>query len=146
MRVNVTINIPNYAKDLQIPPLALQMLIENAIKHNIVSELKPLKIEVSVQDKWLMVTNNLQKRASTEKTSGPGINNIKMRYEYLSNQSIVIRASSDWIKTTLIAHIKRFTCKYIFIHARLFVYLTYNIAYDRLHIAVPNQNRRIFLH
>ncbi len=66
--------------------------------------------------------------------------------EAVNNGVGLIRASSDWIKTTLIAHIKRFTCKYIFIYARLFVYLTYSIAYDRLHIAVPNQNRRIFLH
>ncbi len=56
------------------------------------------------------------------------------------------RASSDWIKTVFIDHISRFIVKYIFIYARLYVYLKYNLAYDRLHIAIPDQNRRIFLH
>ncbi len=93
--LEVTVNIPKAALEKQVPPLAFQMLIENAIKHNIVSEAKPLKIEVSVSDHWLVVSNNLQRRKDVENTSGLGINNIKMRYEFLSNQSIMIDETPD---------------------------------------------------
>lgn len=93
--LHVTIEIPEDVKKKKVPPLAFQMLIENAIKHNVVSEAKPLNIVVSVTDGRLIVSNNLQRRKDVEKTSGLGMNNIKMRYEFLSNQSIQIDETGD---------------------------------------------------
>jgi sensor histidine kinase YesM len=74
-----------------IPPLALQILVENAIKHNVVSEDDPLTISMFIQDNHVVVENNLQKKTRlTESSTGIGLDNITKRYEFLSNQKIII--------------------------------------------------------
>jgi len=74
-----------------IPPLALQILVENAIKHNVISEDDPLTIKIFMQDNYIVVENNLQKKALlTEGSTGIGLDNITKRYEFLSDQKIVI--------------------------------------------------------
>lgn len=74
-----------------IPPLALQILVENAIKHNVISEDDPLTIRLYLQDNQMIVENNLQKKTRlTEGSTGIGLDNISKRYEFLSNQKIEI--------------------------------------------------------
>ncbi len=74
-----------------IPPLAMQILVENAIKHNVISEDDPLTIKMFKQNNHIVVENNLQKKALvTEGSTGIGLDNITKRYEFLSNQKIVI--------------------------------------------------------
>lgn len=74
-----------------VPPLALQILTENAIKHNVISEDDPLTIKMFKQGAHIVVENNLQKKALlTEGSTGIGLENITKRYEFLSNQKIVI--------------------------------------------------------
>ncbi|SNS32311.1 Histidine kinase [Belliella buryatensis] len=71
-------------KDWMIPPLSLQLLLENAIKHNIISQAKPLKIWIGMQGESLVVKNNYQPKQSKETNSGIGLNNITKRYNLLS--------------------------------------------------------------
>ncbi|HMV10670.1 MAG TPA: histidine kinase [Cyclobacteriaceae bacterium] len=74
-----------------IPPLALQILVENAIKHNVISEDDPLTIKMYVQDNEVVVENNFQKKTRlTEGSTGIGLDNISKRYEFLSNKRITI--------------------------------------------------------
>lgn len=75
----------------QIPPMSLQMLIENAIKHNVISEDEPLHIQIFEQDDYLEVRNNLQEKRIHEASSGLGLSNIKDRYKYLSEQKVKIK-------------------------------------------------------
>ena len=93
--LTVDINVTESCLMQQVPPLAVQMLIENAIKHNIVSQKRPLSIQVTDKEDSLVVTNDLQLRSGVENTTGLGLNNIKSRYEYLSNQSISIDKTED---------------------------------------------------
>ncbi len=67
-----------------LPPFSLQMVIENAIKHNIITIEAPLKIEVTAKDSFLVVTNNLQPRQVTEDSTKTGVKNITSRYKYIS--------------------------------------------------------------
>jgi LytS/YehU family sensor histidine kinase len=68
-----------------VAPLSLQMLIENAIKHNVVSEDDPLYIDIRVAGDYLVIENNLQKKKSLgEESSGIGLDNIRRRYELLT--------------------------------------------------------------
>ncbi len=78
-----TINIPAGLLSMVVPPLSLQVLLENAIKHNIVNELKPLKIEIYSEDAFLIIKNNIQPKISGTST-GLGLKNLAKRYALIS--------------------------------------------------------------
>lgn len=88
-----------------VAPLALQMLFENAVKHNEISEEKPLNIRLFADGNFLIVENTLQIRTTTaESSSGLGLDNICKRYQFLSNIPVGIEktASSFIVKIPLI--------------------------------------------
>lgn len=78
--------------NVQVAPLALQMLIENAIKHNVISEEDPLTIMLYAENGFLVVENNLQRKTSMDEgtSSGLGLENIRKRYEFLSREKIQV--------------------------------------------------------
>lgn len=80
------------AQGIFIPPLTLQMLVENAVKHNIISRSHPLRIEIGkdAQAKYLYVRNNLQRKRNVQESNGIGLANIKARYQYLSDAPVEI--------------------------------------------------------
>ena len=73
-----------------IPPMSLQMLIENAIKHNEISNEQPLTITVTTSEDYLVISNNLQLRINQEPSSKTGLQNIKDRYKHFTNKEIEI--------------------------------------------------------
>jgi len=86
-----TLNVSLHDAKGFVAPLALQMLIENAVKHNEISQENPLHINVYQQNDCVVVENNLQKRlTSGEVSSGIGLENIVKRYQFLSNEPVVI--------------------------------------------------------
>jgi len=91
----VKIDISDEYKDLHIPPMSLQMLLENAIKHNRSSEKSPLTININIKNKrFLNVCNNLQPKNNVYST-GTGLQNISQRYEMLSGRSIKINETPE---------------------------------------------------
>lgn len=75
-----------------VAPLALQMLVENAIKHNEISEEHPLAIKIFRKDKSLIVENTLQRKSVLpDESSGLGLENIKKRYEFLGTRKVEVR-------------------------------------------------------
>ncbi|MCZ4408452.1 histidine kinase [Cryomorphaceae bacterium 1068] len=73
-----------------IPPLTLQLLLENAVKHNAATKDKPLIISIIQEDDQLKVTNTFNPRTTEPEESGIGLKNIKERYSFLSNREVVI--------------------------------------------------------
>ncbi|MEO0469064.1 MAG: histidine kinase [Bacteroidota bacterium] len=84
-QVKVEINIPESDQAAFIPPMTLQMLIENAIKHNSTSREKPLHIHVFSDQDFLVVSNPIQARSSVEFSSQVGLANISSRFAFLSD-------------------------------------------------------------
>lgn len=76
--------------DAKVVPLSLQLLLENTIKHNIVSEQKPLHIKIYIKDNFLVVENILQKKEVLQDRKGVGLQNIVSRYAILTNRRIKI--------------------------------------------------------
>ncbi len=83
-------DIPKENMSLLLPPMSLQMLIENAIKHNEVSREQPLLIKIVVEEQKLVVSNNLQKRSVNETSSKTGIQNIKDRYRFFTEKLVEV--------------------------------------------------------
>ena len=73
-----------------LAPLTLQLLAENAIKHNAISKESPLVITINSEKGKLQISNNINLKIAKEKSTGFGLQNIKSRYELLTNEKIEI--------------------------------------------------------
>jgi two-component system LytT family sensor kinase len=89
------IDLPREKQDLMLPPMALQMLIENAIKHNEVSSDSPLTINVKMIREKIEVSNNLQLRSSPEDSCKTGLKNIKARYKFFTGEEVEIEETKS---------------------------------------------------
>lgn len=94
---SIVLEIPDASSDpdAKIVPLSLQLLLENAVKHNIVTADKPLHIKVTEEDGKLVVSNNIQEKQVVKKSSGVGLQNIKQRYAILTDKRVVIQKSKS---------------------------------------------------
>ncbi|MBL7775288.1 MAG: histidine kinase [Saprospiraceae bacterium] len=84
-----------------LAPLSLQMLVENAIKHNEVSKNKPLRIEIFEEDGRVVVRNILQSRNSLPESIGVGLANIRARYQLLSDADVSVSAGDGFFTVKL---------------------------------------------
>lgn len=90
----IKIEFSAIAADFKVAPITLQMLIENAIKHNVAEVENPLIIKIYEEENYLIVKNNLQLKSSVGYTSGIGLKNILERYRLLSKQRVIIEEDS----------------------------------------------------
>lgn len=87
--LSYAINIPADLLDLLLPPLSLQVVLENATKHNIVNESKPLRIEIYNEGQVLLIKNNIQPKISKGVSTGLGLKNLVKRYSMISDKESV---------------------------------------------------------
>ncbi len=78
-----------------IVPLALQILVENCIKHNVISDDSPLSIKIVEKDSCLIVSNNLQKKKQIGSSNAIGLENLKSRYSYISDFPVEITIENN---------------------------------------------------
>lgn len=80
--------------EAKIVPLSLQLLLENAVKHNVVTSSRPLHLKVYEEDGMLVVKNNIQEKSVVKKSSGVGLQNIHSRFSILTNREVQIDDSN----------------------------------------------------
>jgi ligand-binding sensor domain-containing protein/uncharacterized membrane-anchored protein YhcB (DUF1043 family) len=104
-RVNIDIS-PGEEKDYYIAPLTLQLLAENAIKHNSILKEKPLLLDIFIEAEQLVVRNSINPKLHPEKGGGLGLQNIQKRYELLARKTVIITNDDEYF-TVIIPVIKK---------------------------------------
>lgn len=101
--LSIDINISEGCLSAYILPVSLQMLVENAVKHNIVSKSKPLHIEILCLDNdSITVRNNLQKKkVDDDHSTRLGLTNIAKRYDFLGHQGVSIQHTEQSFSVTI---------------------------------------------
>ena len=80
---------------VMIPPCSIQVLVENAIKHNEFSETNPLQIKVTVNEQYLQVSNNIKPKLYAVNSTGIGLKNLSSRYKILFRKDITISTNHE---------------------------------------------------
>ena len=94
--IEIHINIDENALWKKIVPVALQNLIENAIKHNVIDDENPLLVEIFTEAGYLIVRNNLQKKSFVETSNQQGLKNMSLLYNYLSHEPLKIESDTSY--------------------------------------------------
>ncbi len=81
--------------EFKVVPLSLQLLLENTVKHNVVSEQKPLHIKIYIENNYLVIENNLQKKEVLQDRKGVGLQNIIDRYALISKKKMIIEQTEN---------------------------------------------------
>ena len=84
-----------------IPPISLQILVENAIKHNEFSEKMPLTIEIKLANDELKISNPVRRKTLRKPSSKIGLQNLRERYRLITNKEIVVNEEENDFKVTL---------------------------------------------
>jgi two-component system, LytTR family, sensor kinase len=87
--------------NLEIVPLSLQIVFENAIKHNVISAEKPLLIKVFIENNNLIIRNNLQRKNQVQIGTGTGLENIKDRYALVSDKKMEVIVTPQYFTVVL---------------------------------------------
>lgn len=87
----------------KVIPLSLQLLLENAIKHNQISEKKPLEIKIFIEENMLVIENNYQPKlaSSSQKRNGIGLDNIRLRYKLFTDKKCVVHQTEQTFSVKL---------------------------------------------
>jgi len=88
-------------EEAKVVPLSLQLLLENCIKHNVVSESKPLHIKIYIENNQLIIENNLQKKEVLSDRKGVGLQNIVNRYAILTKRKVLVDENEQSFKVLL---------------------------------------------
>ena len=96
LKYSLPSNLPAQA---EIPPLSLQVLLENAIKHNALSQQKVLHIRIEITDDKLIVSNPIQPKKIPEESHKTGLENLKERYRLLGKELSVVHTDSEFLVT-----------------------------------------------
>jgi LytS/YehU family sensor histidine kinase len=93
--IDLSVDIDTPLQQTYIPPFTLQLLVENCIKHNVVSLERPLQIKIYSEDDLIVVQNQIQLKRTPEASTGMGLENINQRYTHLLDKKIIIQPTGS---------------------------------------------------
>jgi sensor histidine kinase YesM len=96
-QISLEISLPQSWYESAIPPLTIQLLIENAIKHNDMSIENPLTIQIKSNQEYIEVSNVIQTKTIKEESLQIGLQNIEQRYSFFTNKKIIIKQDKEFI-------------------------------------------------
>jgi LytS/YehU family sensor histidine kinase len=101
--LSVRIMLPPDMQQGFVPVYSIQLLIENAIKHNILTNNQPLEISITgdVENDTITVCNNIQTRLTVENGSGVGLSNLSERYQMMGNWPVLVKRENNLFKVTI---------------------------------------------
>jgi two-component system LytT family sensor kinase len=99
--LDIQVKIPPAFADKSIVPVTLQILVENAIKHNVANAGQPLAIQIIADEYYVIVENNLQRKLRVETSNGQGLTNLKALYHFLSEKDLKIEEQEDWFRVSV---------------------------------------------
>lgn len=95
--LDLKINIPHHLLSHQVPPLTVQILLENAIKHNVFSKDQPLIINLTAtDDNELKMVNNKTQAPQVVKSNNVGLKNIQKRYSYFTSNKVLVKNDNEF--------------------------------------------------
>ena len=101
--LKVSSNITKEHSGKYLSPMTLQLLVENAVKHNVISPKNPLTVNFYSEGNYLVVSNKLNKKRNSLPSTGTGLNNLKHRYKILKTGEIIVEEDENFtVKVPLI--------------------------------------------
>ena len=100
--LQLQINLTGYdEKEIFLPPLTLQLLMENAIKHNAVSKEALLNVQLYARHEYLVISNNINHKTNSETGTGMGLQNIINRYAMLTDKKVIVHKTNEFFTVSL---------------------------------------------
>lgn len=104
--LRISLDVPDYRLCDRVVPLSLQMLVENAVKHNVISTHRPLTIRVFIENERLIVQNNLQRKGQynpgeADDSTGVGLQNIRNQYRLLAGECVDVIVTTQQFAVSL---------------------------------------------
>lgn len=98
---NLRLHLDKAPKDSYILPLTLQMLVENAVKHNVIADHKPLDVFITVEDEYVTVRNNVQPKSKVEPSTQFGLQSIIRRYGLMTERKIIVEKLNGYFQVRI---------------------------------------------
>ncbi|MEO5906273.1 MAG: histidine kinase [Saprospiraceae bacterium] len=98
---NLRLHMDPPQKDAYIFPLTLQMLVENAVKHNVIAKHKPLDVFITIEEGYIVVKNNLQPKVKSEPSTQFGLHSIVKRYQLLTDKKVLIHKDNNSFRVSI---------------------------------------------
>lgn len=99
---NIRMHFDVPPKDTYILPMTLQILVENAVKHNVISEKYPLDLFISIDDdQYISVTNSMQPKSRPEPSTQFGLHSIIRRYQLMTDQKVIVENDNTTFKVRI---------------------------------------------
>ncbi|WP_282050634.1 sensor histidine kinase [Maribacter aquivivus] len=100
-RIQIEVDVADDFLDRMVPPLALQSLVENSVKHNEISSTNPLTVKVYSNGESLFVENPIRSRSTLAEGMGTGLYNLKKRYSLLLKKELIVSNDNEIFKVEL---------------------------------------------